>query len=63
MLNVIDDIDSKYCNCPSGAAGKEVGYLCPGTCLDYAYDKAGAKYSYAFEIYKHDYGWGDMSFL
>jgi hypothetical protein len=21
-----------------GAAGKVVGYLCPGTCLDYAYD-------------------------
>jgi len=35
-----------------GAAGKQVGYLCPGTCLDYIYDKLGAKYSFAFEIYE-----------
>ncbi len=38
MKDVLKEIDNKYCNCPSGAAGKEVGYLCPGTCLDYAYD-------------------------
>ncbi len=25
-------------NCDVGAAGKDVGYLCPGTCLDYAYE-------------------------
>jgi len=37
-----------------GAAGKEVGYLCPGTCLDYAYDKVNVPYSFAWEIYGKD---------
>jgi hypothetical protein len=29
-----------FCRCDHGCAGKLVGYLCPGTCLDYAYDVA-----------------------
>jgi len=34
------EIGEKHCgNCKIGAAGKEVGYLCPGTSLDYAYDQ------------------------
>ena len=36
MLEVLDE---RYCKCPFGAAGKEVGYPAPGTCLDYAYGK------------------------
>ena len=47
-------MNSKYCNCPAGAAGKEVGYLCPGTCLDYAYDTLKVPYSFAWEIYKKE---------
>ena len=51
MLSVVNNLNKKYCNCPSGAAGKEVGYLCPGTSLDYVYDNYFAKYSYAWEIF------------
>lgn len=40
-----------YCRCDHGCAGKLVGYLCPGTCLDYAYDKANVQNSFAWEIH------------
>lgn len=52
MLEIVNSIHDKYCNeCGVGAAGKEVGYLCPGTCLDYIYENVGADFSFAFEIY------------
>lgn len=51
MLKVLNRMNPKYCNCNVGAAGKEVGYLCPGTSLDYIYDY-GTKYSFAFEVYE-----------
>ena len=54
MVKITDKLNPEYCECPSGPAGKEVGYLCPGTCLDYAYDKTKTKYSFAFEIYSKD---------
>ena len=54
MQAALKILDKKYCKCPSGAAGKEVGYLCPGTCLDYVYDKLNTPYSFAFEIYAKD---------
>ncbi|CAD7925826.1 unnamed protein product [Amoebophrya sp. A25] len=53
MLRMIKELDQNYCKCPFGAAGKEVGYSCPGTCLDYVYDKLGVDYSFAFEIYSN----------
>lgn len=53
MLQVLDTLNSKYCGCDVGAAGDKVGYLCPGTCLDYAYDKVKVPYTYAFEIYSN----------
>lgn len=51
MLELLKDVDAEHCQCPFGAAGKEVGYSCPGTCLDWVYDKLSANYSFAFEIY------------
>ena len=51
MLKLLYPLDEEHCQCPMGAAGKEVGYLCPGTCLDYAYDVAKVPYAFAFEIY------------
>jgi len=51
MMTMLKDLDSEYCQCPFGAAGKEVGYSCPGTCLDYVYDQLNASYAFAFEIY------------
>jgi len=53
MKNILDALDPEYCKCPSGAAGLDVGYLCPGTCLDYAYEHH-ASVSFAFEIYAGD---------
>jgi len=51
MLQVLKDLDKNHCQCPFGAAGKEVGYDCPGTCMDYAYDTLKTPYVFAFEIY------------
>jgi hypothetical protein len=36
MIN--NKMNDFFCRCDHGCAGKLVGYLCPGTCLDYAYD-------------------------
>jgi len=55
MLNVLKDLDESHCQCPFGAAGREVGYPCPGTCLDWVYSKLKTPYVFAFEIYtSHD---------
>jgi hypothetical protein len=55
MLEILHHVNDKYCkDCEVGAAGKEVGYLCPGTCLDYAYDNVSAKYAFAMEIYEKE---------
>mmetsp|Transcript_92224 Transcript_92224/g.257763 ORF Transcript_92224/g.257763 Transcript_92224/m.257763 type:complete len:413 (-) Transcript_92224:126-1364(-) len=51
MMQILKDLDSEHCECPFGAAGREVGYSCPGTCLDYVYDKLQTPYAFAFEIY------------
>jgi len=53
MLQLLLKLDSKYCECPYGGAGKEVGYPCPGTCLDWVYDDLKTPYAFAFEIYAH----------
>jgi hypothetical protein len=52
MLEILGTINDSYCNCSMGAAGKEVGYLCPGTCLDYAYAKTQVPFTFAWEIYE-----------
>lgn len=52
MIDVLDKLQDNYCpSCDVGAAGREVGYLSPGSCIDYAYDELKIKYSFAFEIY------------
>jgi len=51
MVHILKALDKDHCQCPFGAAGKEVGYSCPGTCLDWVYDKLKAQYAFAFEIY------------
>lgn len=51
MMQILKDLDQDHCQCPFGAAGREVGYSCPGTCLDYVYDQLQAQYAFAFEIY------------
>jgi hypothetical protein len=51
MMSVLNRLNPAYCACSVGSAGKEVGYLCPGTCLDYMYDKLGTKFAFGFEIW------------
>jgi hypothetical protein len=51
MLHILKELDKEHCECPFGAAGREVGYSCPGTCLDWVYDRLKTPYAFAFEIY------------
>lgn len=51
MMEILKTLDKDHCECPFGAAGREVGYSCPGTCLDYVYDKLNVDYAFAWEIY------------
>jgi hypothetical protein len=51
MMDILRSIDKEHCKCPFGAAGKEVGYPCPGTCLDYAYGELQTPFVFAFEIF------------
>uniref|UniRef100_A0A7S1RGM4 Uncharacterized protein n=1 Tax=Alexandrium catenella TaxID=2925 RepID=A0A7S1RGM4_ALECA len=50
-MEILRKLGKDHCQCPFGAAGKEVGYSCPGTSLDWAYDKLETPYAFAFEIY------------
>lgn len=60
MMNILRRLDDEYCQCPFGAAGREVGYSCPGTCLDYVYDKLKTPYAFAFEIYAGEAFTGEL---
>mmetsp|Transcript_73726 Transcript_73726/g.205053 ORF Transcript_73726/g.205053 Transcript_73726/m.205053 type:complete len:437 (-) Transcript_73726:64-1374(-) len=51
MMDILKKLDEDHCECPFGAAGREVGYSCPGTCLDWVYDALKTPYAFAFEIY------------
>jgi len=51
MMNLLKEIDSVHCHCPWGAAGKEVGYDCPGTSVDWVFSHVNASYAFAWEIY------------
>lgn len=51
MMKILKSLDKDHCQCPFGAAGKEVGYPCPGTCLDWIYDQLQTPYAFAWEIY------------
>lgn len=51
MVNLMKVLNDKYCKCKAGSIGNELWYLCPGTCLDYAYENLNIQYTFAFEIY------------
>jgi len=57
MVGVLKRLNPRYCNCDVGAAGKELNYLCPGTCLDYMFDKLKTPYAFAVEIWEGGKGW------
>merc|ERR1719335_342497 len=47
----LSEVNDHNCKCPLGIADEEVGYKTSGSSLDYCYDKAGARFSIAMEIY------------
>jgi hypothetical protein len=51
MTQVVDELDKKFCQCPAGAAAKEVGYNSPGTCIDWVHSHTKSEYTFAFEIF------------
>ena len=51
MNQVLSQLDSQFCKCPSGAAAQQVGYDSPGTCLDWVHTNTNSSFSFAFEIY------------
>jgi len=54
MMQLLRDVDKAHCQCPFGAAGKEVGYDCPGTSIDWVYAHTNASFSFAWEIFVGD---------
>lgn len=60
MMEILANLDKTHCQCPFGAAGKEVGYPCPGTSVDYAYGVLETPYSFAWEIYAPDSEKGEL---
>jgi len=57
MVKILHRLNPKYCDCDVGAAGKELNYLCPGTCLDYMFDKLHTPYAFAVEIWDGAHGY------
>lgn len=51
LIQINNRMNDYYCRCDHGCAGKLVGYLCPGTCLDYAYDHSNVPNVFAWEIH------------
>jgi hypothetical protein len=51
IMGIMNALNPKYCDCKVGSAGASLGYLCPGTCLDYAYEELKIPYPIAWEIY------------
>ena len=39
MMSILTEVREKHCEaCKMGSCGHEIGYLSPGTSMDYAYD-------------------------
>lgn len=39
MMSILTEVKEKHCEaCKMGSCGHEIGYLSPGTSMDYAYD-------------------------
>lgn len=42
MVDILDNLQNNHCpTCEVGSAGQAIGYLSPGSCIDYAYDELG----------------------
>lgn len=48
-MDILNNIQDKYCPmCDAGSAGKEIGYLSPGSCIDYSYDELDVNFFFGF---------------
>merc|ERR1712008_241379 len=54
MMQLLKEVDKAHCQCPFGAAGKEVGYACPGTSIDWVFAHTNTSFSFAWEIFVGD---------
>lgn len=50
-VSLLEQVSREYCQCPFGGAARTIGYISPGTSLDYVYDTLKAQNSYALEIW------------
>lgn len=49
MVDVLNEIKEKHCSmCKLGSCGKEIGYLSPGTSMDYAFDDLKVEFIYFY---------------
>jgi hypothetical protein len=56
MMSILTEVKEKHCEaCKMGSCGHEIGYLSPGTSMDYAYDdlKVNTSTNYRFLIPLH----------
>eukprot|EP00931_Biecheleriopsis_adriatica_P056722 TRINITY_DN33630_c0_g1_i1.p1 TRINITY_DN33630_c0_g1~~TRINITY_DN33630_c0_g1_i1.p1 ORF type:complete len:388 (+),score=76.62 TRINITY_DN33630_c0_g1_i1:25-1188(+) len=60
MLSVLQELDASHCQCPFGAAGKEMDYDAPGTSFDWVYDNLSVPFSFLWEIYANPLDIADL---
>ena len=54
MLDVLEGLRDEHCeDCEVGPIGRDLGYTCPGNCMDYAFEVQDVPYAFALEIYGH----------
>ena len=51
MYQILNDLNEKYCKCKFGPINNLIEYPAYGNIIDYAYEKLGIKYVFAFEIF------------
>ena len=51
MYNILNELNEKYCKCKFGPINNLIEYPVYGNIIDYAYEKLGIKYVFAFEIF------------
>jgi len=55
LKSIMGDLKQKFCNyCSVGTPSEFLGYVSPGNCLDYVYDKLKVPYAMAWEIYTNE---------
>jgi len=48
MMDVLQTVNKNFCRCMIGPAARNLNYICPGNCMDYAFDNLHVPFSFAF---------------